>query len=380
MFPAIRNIKDVLSAIEGRGEFIVIDKGWFTAIDYVITPPGAFDGEDAAIRRECRGIKFDAVTGDIIARPFEKFFNVGERSDTILEAIGDVTPTEITLKFDGSMVHGAIDNDGEVVLMTRKGRTEEALKAEALLTDDLRRFISDTHKIGSTAIFEFTSPDNRIVVPYDESSLTLLAVRNRTTGEYTEYAALTETARNYGVDYTLRVKPYPVRQLVELVRTWEVEEGIVAVLPSGQRVKIKADAYVLKHRAKDRLSREREVLELILDGKEDDLLPLLDDASRDAVVRYASDVRFALSESAEFITDYVAAAKNVIGDDVKAFALGYVKSGLLGSYHALAYKVFRGANAFDAIKEIALHATRKRGGIEDIRPLIGKVDWETYQP
>jgi len=100
-FPNIYNIDDVLWAIEGRDEFVVAEKEGYTVINYNVmmadTFPdviidadpydqasGVVEQQDynAAIRRECRGLIFDSKTGEILRRPFHKFFNVNEREET----------------------------------------------------------------------------------------------------------------------------------------------------------------------------------------------------------------------------------------------------------------------------------------------------------
>ncbi len=95
-FPYISTISDVLLAIEGRDEFVVAEKEGYTVINYNVmmadTFPdviddqasGMFEQYDyyAALRRECRGIIFDTATGEILRRPFHKFFNVNEREET----------------------------------------------------------------------------------------------------------------------------------------------------------------------------------------------------------------------------------------------------------------------------------------------------------
>ena len=90
----ITNIQPLLRAIESKPEFVVIDKGDFTVIDYVYQDQHTFDDP---ITMECRGIKFDK-DGLILARPFRKFFNYGERgADLPIHR-----PHIITEKLDGS--------------------------------------------------------------------------------------------------------------------------------------------------------------------------------------------------------------------------------------------------------------------------------------
>jgi len=86
-FPHASNISDYLPAIAGRDEFIIKrdEKSGIAIINYVFATdtsfpdPMSFDDPAerrlAALRRDCRGIKFDLETGAIVSRPYNKFFN-----------------------------------------------------------------------------------------------------------------------------------------------------------------------------------------------------------------------------------------------------------------------------------------------------------------
>ena len=67
---------------------MVAERDGCTAIDYAYALPASFDDP---IRRECRGLKFGR-DGALIAGPFGKFFNIGERPETMPHMI-DLTKT-----------------------------------------------------------------------------------------------------------------------------------------------------------------------------------------------------------------------------------------------------------------------------------------------
>lgn len=199
-FPVIRNIADVLPAIEGRDEFVVADKGSYTVINYnvmmsdtfpdvVFYRHGELRDEDnyAKIRRECRGIIFDSVTGDIIRRPFHKFFNVNERDETQGHVIDLSRPHAILEKLDGSMISPFIVN-GEMIWGTKMVSQDfhEMVEQFVKLSDiDYEAFCWDVINSGHTPIFEWTHPQKRIVIDYGkEPTLTLTAIRNIVTGQY----------------------------------------------------------------------------------------------------------------------------------------------------------------------------------------------------
>jgi len=131
-FPEIYNIKDVLPAIKDRPEFVVAEKEGYTVVNYNVCFHDTFpdvNGEfktigsleernlpqyQAKIRRECRGIIFDSKTGDIIRRPYHKFFNVNEREETQENQINLGHPHVIVEKLDGSMIAPFIV-DGQMI-------------------------------------------------------------------------------------------------------------------------------------------------------------------------------------------------------------------------------------------------------------------------
>lgn len=57
-------------------------------------------------------------------------------------------------------------------------------------------------------------------------------------------------------------------------------EGYILVMKDGHRYKVKAEDYVLKHRARDAVAKKRHIWTMILDGTLDDFIPLLNDADK----------------------------------------------------------------------------------------------------
>jgi RNA ligase len=188
-FPQIRTIDDVLPYIKGREEFVVAEREFGTVINYMVSMPDTFDmtGPDdlgGAIRRECRGIKF-YPDGTIASRVFHKFFNIGEREETQIHKIDLTSQHTLMDKRDGSMIHPMMVN-GYIRWMTKMGLSDVALQAEKYIntTNNYNPFAAWCIESGLTPIFEYTGPNNRIVVSYEKEELVLLAVRDNITGEY----------------------------------------------------------------------------------------------------------------------------------------------------------------------------------------------------
>lgn len=357
-FP-IRHIGDVLPHVEGRPDFVVADRGDYTAIDYVFAGADTFDHP---ARLECRGIKF-AQDGSVLARPLHKFFNIGEKPDTQPHVIDFGAPHVVMDKLDGSMVHPAIIN-GEVVFMTRMGRTDVARKAERHLPE-VEDFCRGMLLGGATPIFEWTAPDNRIVVRYDDSALTLLAVRNNDDGAYWPHHVLVGT----GITCVRTHTPShaSAADFLAYARAIQGAEGFVVRFDGGQWVKAKGEDYVLKHRAKDSILQEKTLLALVLSGGLDDVLPLLDDSDARAVKRYAEEVEAGIAITADRIWRRVADNDNL---SQKEFATTIVPK-MDPIFRSLAFQVRAGHRPQDVIRARIAANCNSSTQVEECRPLHG---------
>lgn len=186
-FPVIRTIDDVLPAIKDSPEFIVCDKEDYVVINYAVHLPESFppvETTNDAIRRECRGIVFNRH-GEIIARRYHKFFNIGERAETQPHLIDIGQPHTIFDKMDGSMIT-PIPLPSGIRWGTKMGITDVGNNAEAFAFANQKyvQFAKWCIERNLTPIFEWCSRKNRIVVDYPNDNLVLTAVRDNYTGKY----------------------------------------------------------------------------------------------------------------------------------------------------------------------------------------------------
>jgi RNA ligase len=289
-FPEINNLSDILSHIEGCNEFSVIEKDWYTVVNYMVAFENTFywDSErpyGSAMRRECRGLIFDTATGQLLSRPYHKFFNVGERDETQLDEIDLNQPHVVLEKLDGSMIRPIPTPEG-FRLGTKAGITDVAMNAEVFIGDkpEYLNFIKSSIACSLIPIFEWCSRKNRIVVDYPEDQLILTAVRDNHTGNYIPYSTLVETAKNYNIPVVKAIAgdETDITKVVEHIRKWDDGEGVVVRFQNGHMVKVKADEYVLRHKSKEAISQEKNVINVIVNDSVDDLIPLLtpEDATR----------------------------------------------------------------------------------------------------
>lgn len=342
--PIIKHIDQVLPAIAGRPEFDVKYREDYIAIDYVFEQEDTFDDD---IRLECRGLKF-YPDGTIMARPFGKFFNVNQKEHTRLENLDFNIPHTVMEKLDGSMIHPGFIWKGHIEagrkikqlrFMTRAGITDVSQHAEKYLTGPIMGFCVQCETFGITPIFEFVSPQNRIVIKYEESELVYLGAREKETGRYIPREEIMPWLRQFKIPhvkrYSLHIAQDP-KNFMEHVRDLQNQEGYVIQFESGNMVKVKAEDYVLKHRTKSYLDHEKNVFEIVMQDKVDDLIALLEPEDQEKVKLYASLITDSMYRHAEHIA-------KVVQDNVyltkKDFALGPVKE-VPNKLHVVAFRAF----------------------------------------
>lgn len=321
-FPHITNISDVLPAIEGRDEFFVAEKEGYTVINYNVMMSDTFpdvetdfdefsssvDPNIAKIRRECRGIIFDSKTGDIIRRPFHKFFNVNEREETQDHVIDLSRPHVILEKLDGSMIAPFIVTTDEFVEKmdggyykkkmiwgTKMGATDVAKPVEEFVKNNpqYERFATSCIDNGVTPIFEWCSRKQRIVLDYKEDQLILTALRDMKTGEYAVFDSLNQYARYHSIPVVRAFDPQTdMKAFLEYVRYLEDLEGFVVRFDDGHMLKLKCHWYLQIHKAKEAILQDRNIVELILDEKLDDIKAHLPTEDRDRLTQFENTINY----------------------------------------------------------------------------------------
>lgn len=304
MFPVIKHISDVLPHIEGRDEFVVVEKDAYTYVDYRIVTEGTFpclsEGLRAQMRRECRGLIFCSSTGKLLRRPFNKFFNLGEKPETQAHEIEKLVLESYVLeKLDGSMIAPFIVN-GRLLWGTMAGETDVSeLFVRECLNDNLRALAHEAIRDGYTPIFEYCSPNNQIVVRYQEPKAVLTAMRHIETGKYLEYADLAAFGGKHKVQV---VRSLGMKDLDTIVRTMDhmsEEEGYVLAHPSGFRVKVKCSWYVQLHKLKELLYLEKDRIKFVITGDLDDLAQFLSEEEMKSLVSLKNQVLNGISRVAK---------------------------------------------------------------------------------
>lgn len=303
------NLDMVREAIVDKEEFRIFERDGFVVVDYMITKADTFmhdDPQKQLILRELRGIAFSADGSKVVSRPFHKFFNIGEKEETLLANVDFSLPHTVLNKLDGSMIRTIPVDDGKAFrLGTRAGITNVSMQAENFWArpenyERYKKFFEVCEKIEVTPIFEYVGPTNRIVLHYAEENLILTAMRGKKKGSYMPYAGLVEAMNKYGIPIVqplLDDHDMMSSDITSVVSKLQDLEGVVIAFTGGLMLKCKADDYVDKHRAVSQLKFEKDVLKLIFTNNLDDVLPILSEDVRKQVEGYRSKV---VSHASEF--------------------------------------------------------------------------------
>ena len=382
-FPEIKTIQDVLPHIEGRDEFRVLEKEGYNVIIYAVSFEDTFlwdenDPVGSAVRRECRGLIFDIGTGNLISRPYHKFFNVGEKEETQLNKINLYEPHVVLEKLDGSMIRPILTPEG-FRLATKAGVTDVAMNAEVFIADKPHydTFIRKCFQRNITPLFEWCSRKNRIVVDYPEDQLILTGMRDKTTGCYVYYDAMLKYATAWNIPVVKAVNGLPVQNInlfVKQVREWDDGEGIVLRFDTGHMVKVKADDYVLRHKSKDSISQEKNVLQTILEDAVDDLVLLLTPEDGERIQRFQRAFHAGLDEVALEMAELFVEG-NKMYPEKKDFAVEFVQKKVSSLHVPIMYAMKGGKGSKEVLIDMIGKSLGSQPKIDATRWMFGSINW-----
>ncbi|MFI2040044.1 RNA ligase [Streptomyces bottropensis] len=221
---------------------------------YTYTRTSQYERVWNRVTTRCRGLVADDVTGEIVALPLPKFFNVGEHESgqPYAPRLPD-EPFEVYDKVDGSLA----------VVFHYAGRWRVASKGSFVSVQATwaQRLLDgkDTSGLvpGVTYLAEILYPENRIVVDYgDRRDVVLLAAFAKDGTE----VPLAEAATGWrGIGSVVTVRPaVPLAELLAMTEgnrlpggadaTGTDAEGFVLRFASGVRAKAKFAEYVRLHK------------------------------------------------------------------------------------------------------------------------------------
>lgn len=242
---------------------------------------------------ECRGLILSLPNLKVLSRSFDRFYNLGERGYFSDDQFC-INRMEVQQKIDGSLIDTYNDGhkwccatrkmafaEGE----TPKGNTFKPVVEKALgfPVEDLEYKLTDEMK-DYTIICEMVSPETRVVIPYPEYKLYVLAIRNKYTGEYLDREDIDNIVYNYWLKegpnldrpdiYTFKSIEDCIKASNELKPMDYNGEGYVCCdVVTNNRVKIKNPAYVAIHHLRENVKISTNcIIDLVFEQEYDEYL------------------------------------------------------------------------------------------------------------
>ncbi|WP_110113188.1 T4 RnlA family RNA ligase [Bacillus sp. CGMCC 1.16541] len=193
----------------------------------------------------CRGLILNEKSGEVIARPFPKFFNYGEYPEYEVDIPFHEVP-EFTVKHDGSLGI-SYKVDGQVYWATRGSFESEQAKVAQHIWDSKYASVHIPDEL--TLLVEIIDPRTKVVVNYNGlSDLIMIGAVNRLTGYDYPYEELLQLGKQLGMAVTEQVK-LTIEEAVKLKSEIDHNsEGWVLRWPNGKRLKVKGNHYIDIHK------------------------------------------------------------------------------------------------------------------------------------
>ena len=250
------------------------------------TPKTQYDNLWDEVTLTCRGLVTDN-DGNIVARPFKKFFNIEEGKHISTKEF------EVFEKMDGSL--GIMFKyNGLMVCATRGSFTSEQSVWMNKFADEYnyQNIIVD----GFTYLFELIFPQNRIVVDYgNQERMVLLGIIKTESGEEVPYDDIFFDGWDVVEKYD-GVKDYTT--LKNMVKN--NHEGFVVRFSNGDRMKVKGEEYIRLHKIMTNISTTS-VWEILSNGgKIEDFLNNVPDEFYEKIKNYVGELKYSFYQISEY--------------------------------------------------------------------------------
>lgn len=307
-------------------------------------------GNNKISANEVRGITFVFnKDGSLYDRYLllDKFWNMNQSECSMYSVVKEYKIKNIYDKLDGSIASFVKLPNGRVVGKSKASfESSQAIEIENIYKTwpNIRKFVDWCFDNDIISIFEYISPTNRIVVPYANTDLVLLRMRNNTTGEYLDINDYIDKLE--GISVAQSFGEHTLDELVEISKVIEGKEGWIVQFENGKMIKIKSDWYLSLHGLfTQELNRENTLILLIIDEKMDDILAQL---GPDAI-----DKRNEVDKITNKINNYISKVSkdtdillSKYTGDRKEFAIKYNKDKLF----PIAISVINGKDKIETIK------------------------------
>lgn len=236
------------------------------------------------IVRECRSLILRKNTFNVLSRSLDRFYNYGEDLKSNKFPF-DKEDTYYYEKLDGSIINVYHDEEKWCVSTRGQAFSENINKFNHIWLEIIEKafsgeinYIFENVKANKqfTYIFEFTSPENRVIIPYKDYNVSLLAIRNKYNGRYSKENDVVKFSKEINCKLPKKYNFKNINEINNNINLMEImEEGYVCYNEYLQwRIKVKNPKYLALTHMKDKsgeLSLKR-IIYLVFEKEYDEYL------------------------------------------------------------------------------------------------------------
>ena len=255
MLPSLEEFEQ--AALQGR-----IDKHClYNMVGFKYTTNTVYSEDWDNVSLHARGIVFDKDSGKVLARPFDKFFNLGEMIDT---ETGELKPIagyvknhlgfdnlsgdykhqkfRVMDKLDGSL--GIMFWTGHKWLVKTAGsfESDQAIWANNWSVENI-----DTSKLdkSKTYLFEIIYDEDKHPIEYDFVGMVLLGIIDTQTGIEEPLSEILRVAKELNIKHAEVLEFNDFDEVVKYAKNLpKTKEGVVITFENGFKLKVKGDEFL----------------------------------------------------------------------------------------------------------------------------------------
>jgi T4 RnlA family RNA ligase len=284
---------------------------------------------------EMRGLTFVFNKDGSLYKRFvllEKFFNLNQVPNSMYSVVKDYKIRYINNKEDGSIASFIQLPNGKIIGRSKMGFDNDqanGINRVYKTNKDVNSFVNWCLSNDIIAIFEYVSPQNRIVLRYSSEELILLRLRDNKTGKHIDIK------ENLDKIASIKIAPFEddikdLDHLIELTATQVDKEGSIVTCEdeSGRDFffKIKCPWYMERHGLlTNDIYREHIIIGYILDDKIDDILGQIPEDEKEAHLRIQKIISIVKRALNKKVVEIQSAYNDFVksGSDKKDYALNH---------------------------------------------------------
>ena len=316
---------------------------------------------------EMRGLTFVFNSDGSLYKRYlllDKFFNIDQTPCSMYSIVKEFKIKNIFNKEDGSIASFIMLPNGEIRGRSKASfESDQAIQIQKIYDEDvnLQRFVRWSLENDIVPIFEYVSPKNRIVLPYANTKLILLRMRDNNTGEYLDINDFSDKLD--GISVVESEDGHTLDDLINLKKISTDKEGWIVQFDNGKMAKIKTDWYIDRHRLfTEDLNRENTLIGMILNDTIDDILPQVDDIKKSEINEIIDKINNYMKNISSDVDDLL----STYNGSKKDFALANSKNPLF----PIAIGVINGKDKVDLIKSKIKSQTKD---LMDARKFLDKI-------